>query len=159
GRVRLEFAVPSRGLIGFRSRFLTDTRGTGIANALFNGWAPWHGAIHSRANGALGADREGTATPYAGVPLHESGTPFIAPGINVYEGMVVGEYSRDNDLNVNICREKKLTNIRAAGRDENILITPHREMGLEDAIEWIADDELVEVTPQSIRLRKKVLKQ
>ncbi len=159
GRVRLEFSVPSRGLIGFRSRFLTDTRGTGIANALFNGWAPWHGAIHSRANGAMVADREGMATPYAVFHLQERGTLFIAPGTNVYEGMVVGEYSRDNDLNVNICREKKLTNIRAAGRDENILITPHREMGLEDAIEWIADDELVEVTPQTIRLRKKVLRQ
>jgi GTP-binding protein len=159
GRVRLEFAVPSRGLIGFRSRFLTDTRGTGIANALFNGWAPWHGAIHSRANGAMVADREGMTTPYAVFHLQERGTLFIAPGTNVYEGMVVGEYSRDNDLNVNICREKKLTNIRAAGRDENILITPHREMGLEDAIEWIADDELVEVTPKTIRLRKKVLRQ
>ncbi len=158
-RVRLEFSVPSRGLIGFRSRFLTDTRGTGIANALFNGWAPWHGAIHSRANGAMVADREGMATPYAVFHLQERGTLFIAPGTNVYEGMIVGEYSRDNDLNVNVCREKKLTNIRAAGRDENILITPHREIGLEDAIEWIADDELVEVTPQSIRLRKKVLRQ
>ena len=159
GRVRLEFSVPSRGLIGFRSRFLTDTRGTGIANALFNGWAPWHGGIHSRANGAMVADREGMTTPYAVFHLQERGTLFIAPGTNVYEGMVVGEYSRDNDLNVNICREKKLTNIRAAGRDENILITPHREMGLEDAIEWIADDELVEVTPKTIRLRKKVLRQ
>ncbi|HEY6197448.1 MAG TPA: translational GTPase TypA [Candidatus Binatia bacterium] len=159
GRVRLEFSVPSRGLIGFRSRFLTDTRGTGIANALFNGWAPWHGAIHSRANGAMVADREGMTTPYAVFHLQERGALFIAPGTNVYEGMVVGEYSRDNDLNVNICREKKLTNIRAAGRDENILITPHREMGLEDAIEWIADDELVEVTPKTIRLRKKILRQ
>ena len=159
GRVRLEFSVPSRGLIGFRSRFLTDTRGMGIMNALFNGWAPWHGPIQSRTNGAMVADREGMTTPYAVFHLQERGTLFAAPGIRVYEGMVVGEYSRDNDLNVNICREKKLTNIRAAGRDENILITPHREMGLEEGIEWIADDELVEVTPQSIRLRKKVLKQ
>jgi GTP-binding protein len=159
GRVRLEFSVPSRGLIGFRSRFLTDTRGTGIANALFNGWAPWHGPIQSRSNGAMVADREGTTTPYAVFHLQERGALFIAPGTRVYEGMVVGEYSRDNDLNVNIIREKKLTNIRAAGRDENILITPHREMGLEEGIEWIADDELVEVTPQSIRLRKKILRQ
>ena len=159
GRVRLEFSVPSRGLIGFRSRFLTDTRGTGIMNALFNGWAPWHGPIQGRSNGAMVADREGMTTPYAVFHLQERGTLFIAPGTRVYEGMVVGEYSRDNDLNVNICREKKLTNIRAAGRDENILITPHREMGLEEGIEWIGDDELVEVTPQSIRLRKKVLKQ
>jgi GTP-binding protein len=158
-RVRLEFSVPSRGLIGFRSRFLTDTRGTGIMNALFDGWAPWHGAVQARTNGAMVADREGIATPYAVFHLQERGTIFIQPGARVYEGMVVGEYSRDVDLNVNICREKKLTNIRAAGRDENIIISPHREMGLEEGIEWIADDELVEVTPQSIRLRKKILKQ
>ena len=158
-RVRLEFNVPSRGLIGFRSRFLTDTRGTGIMNALFDGWSPWHGAIQSRSNGAMVADREGPSTPYAIFHLQERGVIFIAPGARVYEGMVVGEYSRDVDLNVNICREKKLTNIRAAGRDENIIITPHREMGLEEGIEWIADEELVEVTPQSIRLRKKALKQ
>src|SRR5918992_220572 len=158
-RVRLEFAVPSRGLIGFRSRFLTDTRGTGIMNALFNGWAAWHGSIQSRTNGAMVADREGPTTPYAVFHLQERGVLFIAPGTKVYEGMIVGEYSRDNDLNVNICREKKLTNIRAAGRDENIIISPNREMGLEEGIEWIADDELVEVTPASCRLRKKVLKQ
>ena len=158
-RVRLEFSVPSRGLIGFRSRFLTDTRGTGIMNALFDGWGPWHGAIQSRSNGAMVSDREGQTTPYAVFHLQERGVIFIPPGSRVYEGMVVGEYSRDVDLNVNICREKKLTNIRAAGRDENIIITPHREMGLEEGIEWIADDELVEVTPQSVRLRKKILRQ
>ena len=158
-RVRLEFSVPSRGLIGFRSRFLTDTRGTGIMNALFDGWGPWHGAIQSRSNGAMVSDREGQVTPYAVFHLQERGVIFIPPGSRVYEGMVVGEYSRDVDLNVNICREKKLTNIRAAGRDENIIITPHREMGLEEGIEWIADDELVEVTPQSVRLRKKILRQ
>jgi GTP-binding protein len=158
-RVRLEFSVPSRGLIGFRSRFLTDTRGTGIMNALFDGWAPWHGVIQARSNGAMVADREGTATPYAVFHLQERGIIFIPPGARVYEGMVVGEYSRDVDLNVNIVREKKLTNIRAAGRDENIIITPHREMGLEEGLEWIAEDELVEVTPQSVRLRKKILKQ
>ncbi|HEX2227480.1 MAG TPA: translational GTPase TypA [Candidatus Binatia bacterium] len=158
-RVRLEFSVPSRGLIGFRSRFLTDTRGTGIMNALFDGWAPWHGAIQARSNGAMVSDREGTATPYAVFHLQERGAIFIPPGARVYEGMVIGEYSRDVDLNVNICREKKLTNIRAAGRDENIIISPHREMGLEEGLDWIAEDELVEVTPQSIRLRKKILKQ
>jgi GTP-binding protein len=158
-RVRLEFTVPSRGLIGFRSRFLTDTRGTGIMNALFDGWAPWHGAIQARSNGAMVSDREGTATPYAVFHLQERGVIFIPPGARVYEGMVIGEYSRDVDLNVNICREKKLTNIRAAGRDENIIISPHREMGLEEGLDWIAGDELVEVTPQSVRLRKKVLKQ
>jgi GTP-binding protein len=158
-RVRLEFNVPSRGLIGFRSRFLTDTRGTGIMNALFDGWAPWHGAIPTRSNGAMVSDREGTTTPYAVFHLQERGVIFLPPGARVYEGMIVGEYSRDVDLNVNICREKKLTNIRAAGRDENIIISPHREMGLEEGLDWIDDDELVEVTPQSIRLRKKVLKQ
>ena len=158
-RVRLEFHVPSRGLIGFRSRFLTDTRGTGIMNALFDGWAPWHGNIQSRTNGAMVSDREGQSTPYAVFHLQERGIIFIPPGARVYEGMVIGEYSRDVDLNVNITREKKLTNIRAAGRDENIIITPHREMGLEEGIEWIADDELVEVTPQSVRLRKKILRQ
>ena len=158
-RVRLEFNVPSRGLIGFRSRFLTDTRGTGIMNALFDGWAPWHGNIQARTNGAMVSDREGQSTPYAVFHLQERGIIFIPPVARVYEGMVVGEYSRNVDLNVNITREKKLTNIRAAGRDENIIITPHREMGLEEGIEWIADDELVEVTPQSVRLRKKILKQ
>ena len=158
GRVRLEFAVPSRGLIGFRSRFLTETRGTGIMNALFNGWAPWHGDIQSRTNGAMVADREGVATPYAVFHMQERGMLFVPPGTRVYEGMVIGEYSRDSNLNVNICREKKLTNIRAAGRDENVIITPHRVMGLEAGIEWIGDEELVEVTPQSIRVRKRMLR-
>jgi GTP-binding protein len=157
GRARIEFRVPSRGLIGLRSRFLTETRGTGIMNALFEGWMPWAGPIKARVNGAMVADREGMATPYSVFHLQERGAMFIAPGTRVYEGMVVGEYSRDVDLNVNIVREKKLTNIRAAGRDENVVITPHRDMGLEAALEWLADDELVEVTPQSIRLRKKVL--
>jgi GTP-binding protein len=159
GRVRLEFAVPSRGLIGFRSHFLTDTRGTGIINALFDGYAPWLGPIKGRTNGAMIADREGVATPYAIFHLQERGAMFIPPGSHVYEGMIVGEYSRDTDLDVNICREKKLTNIRAAGRDEAVRITPNRDMGLENGIEWVGDDELVEVTPQSIRLRKKVLPQ
>jgi GTP-binding protein len=151
--------VPSRGLIGFRSRFLTETRGTGIMNALFNGWAPWHGPIEARTNGAMVADREGVATPYAIFHMQERGILFIPPGMRVYEGMVVGEYSRSSELNVNVCREKKLTNIRAAGRDENVVITPHRELGLEDCIEWIADEELVEITPKSIRLRKRILRQ
>jgi len=157
GRAHMEFRVPSRGLIGLRSRFLTETRGTGIMNALFDGWMPWAGAIKARVNGAMVADREGVATPYSVFHLQERGAMFIAPAIRVYEGMVIGEYSRDVDLNVNIVREKKLTNIRAAGRDENVVITPHREMGLEAGLEWISDDELVEVTPQSIRLRKRIL--
>jgi len=159
GRVRLEFAVPSRGLIGFRSHFLTDTRGTGIINALFDGYAPWQGPIQARTNGAMVSDREGAATGYAIFHLQERGAIFIPPGARVYEGMVVGEYSRESDLDVNICREKKLTNIRAAGHDEAIRITPHREMELEDGIEWIGDDELVEVTPKAVRLRKRVLRQ
>ncbi len=159
GRVRLEFSVPSRGLIGFRSHFLTDTRGTGIINALFNGYAPWHGAIQSRVNGALVSDREGVAVPYALFHLQERGLLFLPPSTPVYEGMVVGEYSRNRDLDVNACREKKLTNMRASGRDENIQLSPPRLMGLEDGLEWISDEELVEVTPKNIRLRKKVLQQ
>lgn len=159
GRVRLEFSVPSRGLIGFRSHFLTDTRGTGIINALFNGYAPWQGSIQSRVNGALVSDREGVAVPYALFHLQERGILFLPPGTPVYEGMVVGEYSRNRDLDVNACREKKLTNMRASGRDENIQLSPPRLMGLEDGLEWISDEELVEVTPKNIRLRKKVLQQ
>ncbi|NOT53195.1 MAG: translational GTPase TypA [Deltaproteobacteria bacterium] len=159
GRVRLEFSVPSRGLIGFRSHFLTDTRGTGIINALFNGYEPWHGAIQSRVNGALVSDREGVAVPYALFHLQERGILFLPPSTPVYEGMVVGEYSRNRDLDVNACREKKLTNMRASGRDENIQLSPPRLMGLEDGLEWISDEELVEVTPKNIRLRKKVLQQ
>lgn len=159
GRVRLEFSVPSRGLIGFRSHFLTDTRGTGIINALFNGYAPWQGNIQSRVNGALVSDREGVAVPYALFHLQERGILFVPPSTPVYEGMVVGEYSRNRDLDVNACREKKLTNMRASGRDENIQLSPPRLMGLEDGLEWISDEELVEVTPKNIRLRKKVLQQ
>jgi GTP-binding protein len=158
GRVRLEFRVPSRGLIGFRSRFLTETRGTGIMNPLFDGWDAWQGPIEARSNGAMVSDREGVATPYAVFHMQERGALFIAPGTRVYEGMVIGEYSRASELDVNICREKKLTNVRASGRDENVIITPHRQMGLEDCIEWIGEDELVEVTPKSVRLRKRVLK-
>jgi GTP-binding protein len=159
GRVRIEYAVPSRGLIGFRSHFLTDTRGTGTINALFNGWAPWHGAIPARTNGAMVSDREGVATPYAIFHLQERGVIFIPPGTGVYEGMVVGEYSRDVDLDVNVCREKKLTNMRASGHDEAVRLVPPRTMDLEDALEWIDEDELVEVTPDTIRCRKKELRQ
>jgi GTP-binding protein len=157
GRVRLEFSVPSRGLIGFRSQFLTDTRGTGIINAIFDGYGRWAGEIQRRSNGAMVADREGVATPYAMFHLQERGTMFVPPGTRVYEGMVIGEYSRSGDLDVNVCREKKLTNIRAAGHDEAIRLTPNRQVGLEDALDWISDEELVEVTPDSIRLRKRVL--
>jgi GTP-binding protein len=159
GRVQLEFSVPSRGLIGFRSHFLTETHGTGIMNALFNGYAPWRGAIPSRINGALVADREGPATPYSLFHLQERGVFFIPAGTRVYEGMVIGENSRGKDLDVNVCREKKLTNVRASGRDDAVRLTPYTEMDLEDSLEWVADDELVEVTPVSIRLRKKILTQ
>src|ERR671919_2828581 len=157
GRVRMEFRIPARGLIGFRSQFLTDTRGTGIMNHLFAGWEPWHGAIASRQNGALVADRAGVATAYAIYNLQERGEIFIDPGTNVYEGMIIGENARPNDMDVNVTKEKKQTNIRASTADEAIRLIPPRRLGLEQAIEFINDDELVEVTPSSIRLRKKVL--
>jgi GTP-binding protein len=157
GRVRLEFRVPTRGLIGFRSQFLTDTRGTGIMNHLFAGWEPWHGPIPSRPTGALAADRPGPATAYAISNLQERGEIFIDPVTEVYEGMIVGENSRPNDLDVNITKEKKLTNMRASTADDAIRLIPPRKLGLEQCIEWINDDELVEVTPKSLRLRKRVL--
>jgi GTP-binding protein len=157
GRVRLEFRIPARGLIGFRSMLLTDTRGTGIMNHLFAGWEPWHGPIPSRLTGALVADRPGVATAYAISNLQERGVMFIEPQTTVYEGMIVGENSRQNDMDVNITKEKKQTNMRASSADEAIRLVPPHLMGLEQAIEFINDDELVEVTPKSIRLRKKIL--
>jgi GTP-binding protein len=158
GRVRLEYDIPSRGLIGFRSQFLTDTRGTGIMNTLFNGFAPWGGPIQSRINGAMVSDREGVAAGYALFHLQERGRLFIGPGDPVYEGMIVGEYSRETNLPVNVCREKKLTNIRAAGHDEAVRLSPPRLMTLDTALEWIDEEELVELTPRSVRLRNRVLK-
>jgi GTP-binding protein len=157
GRVRLEYRIPSRGLIGFRSEFLTDTRGTGVLNTLFDGWAPHLGPIPKRPNGGLVSDRLGRTTPYAIFNLQPRGIMFIGANTDVYEGMLVGMNNRENDLEVNICREKKLTNIRAAGKDENVILTPPKVMSLEQAIEFIDDDELVEVTPKSLRLRKKIL--
>ncbi len=157
GRVRLEFIVPSRGLIGYRSEFKTDTRGEGLLNTIFEGWEEWQGDIKTRQNGALIADRTGVATPYAIFGLQDRGVFFISPGTQVYEGMVVGEHSRENDLDVNVTREKKLTNMRASGSDENIKIIPAKVMDFERAMEWIADDELIEVTPDAIRIRKKIL--
>ncbi len=157
GRVRLEFRIPTRGLIGLRSQFLTDTRGTGIMNHVFAGWEPWHGPIPARATGALVADRPGTATAYAIYNLQERGEIFIAPGAAVYEGMIIGENARSNDMDVNVTKEKKQTNMRASTADEAIRLVPPRVLGLEQAIEFIKDDELVEVTPSTIRLRKKVL--
>jgi GTP-binding protein len=157
GRVRLEFRIPTRGLIGFRSQFLTDTKGTGIMNHLFAGWEPWHGAIPARPTGALVADRTGVATPYAIWNLQERGEILIEPGVQVYEGMVIGENARQNDMDVNVTKEKKQTNMRASTADEAIRIIPPRKLSLEQAIEFINDDELVEVTPKSIRLRKRIL--
>jgi len=157
GRVRLEFIVPSRGLIGYRSEFKTDTRGEGLINTIFEGWEEWQGEIKTRQNGALIADRKGVATPYAIFGLQDRGVFFIEPGTEVYEGMIVGEHSRDNDLDVNVTREKKLTNMRASGSDENIKIIPAKKMDFERAMEWINEDELIEVTPDAIRIRKKIL--
>ena len=157
GRVRMEFTVPSRGLIGLRSEMLTDTRGTVVMNSLFEGYTEWQGEIPHRVTGALVADRPGSTTAYALWGLQERGELFVGPGVEVYEGMVVGENARDNDLDVNIVREKKLTNMRSSTADEAIRLVPFKNLNLEQAIEFIADDELVEVTPKSLRLRKKVL--
>ena len=157
GRVRLEFRIPARGLIGFRSQFLTDTKGTGIMNHLFAGWEQWHGAIQARTTGALVADRSGAATAYAIFNLQERGEIFIEAGTGVYEGMIIGENSRQSDIDVNVTKEKKQTNMRASTADEAIRLIPPRLLSLEQAIEFINDDELVEVTPKSIRLRKRTL--
>jgi GTP-binding protein len=157
GRVRLQFRVPSRGLIGIRSEILADTRGTAVLNALFDGYDDWQGSVPKRLTGALVADRRGRATAYALYNLEDRGEHFIGPGTDVYEGMIVGENARQADLDVNVTREKKLTNMRASTADVAIRLTPHRELNLEQAIEFIRSDELVEVTPRSIRLRKKIL--
>ncbi|MCC6164647.1 MAG: translational GTPase TypA [Acidobacteria bacterium] len=157
GRVRLEFRVPARGLIGLRSQFLTDTKGTGIMNHIFAGWEPWAGPIPARPTGALVADRTGVATAFAISNLQDRGEIFIDPAAEVYEGMLIGENSRNNDLDVNVTKEKKQTNMRASTADEAIRIIPPRKLGLEVAIEFINDDELVEITPKAIRLRKKIL--
>ena len=157
GRIRLEFRIPTRGLIGFRSQFLTDTRGTGIMNHLFAGWKPWHGPIAGRPTGALVADRSGRATPYAMYNLQARGELFIEPTTEVYEGMVIGENARSEDMDVNITKEKKLTNMRASTADEAIRLIPPRKFNLEQAIEFIGEDELVEVTPLSLRIRKREL--
>jgi GTP-binding protein len=158
GRVRLEYDVPARGLIGFRGRFLENTRGAGLMHSIFNGYAPWAGPIMSRPNGAMISDREGAASGYAIFHLQERGRFFIGAGEPVYEGMIVGEYSREINLPVNVCREKKLTNIRAAGHDEAIRLSSPRTMTLDTALEWIDEEELVEVTPKSVRMRNRVLK-
>ena len=157
GRVRMEFEVPSRGLIGFRSEFLTDTKGTGLLNTLFLRWDEWSGEITNRLTGALVADRAGMSKSYALYNLQERGELFIKPGTEVYEGMIVGENARDVDLDVNVTKEKKLTNMRASTADEAIRLVPFRELSLKQALEFINEDELIEITPQHIHLRKKVL--
>jgi GTP-binding protein len=157
GRVRMEFRIPSRGLIGLRGQLMTETRGTALLNSLFDGWTDYAGEMASRPTGALVADRPGESTAFALWNLQERGELFLGPGIEVYEGMIVGENSRDADMDVNITKEKKQTNMRASSADEAIRLVPHRVLTLEAAIEFIADDEFVEVTPKSIRLRKKVL--
>jgi GTP-binding protein len=157
GRVRMDFEVPSRGLIGFRSEFLTDTKGTGLFNSMFLRWGPWMGDITNRLTGALVADRSGATTSYALYNLQERGELFVRPGTEVYEGMIIGENARNVDLDVNVTKEKKQTNMRASTADEAIRLVPFRDLSLEQALEFINDDELVEVTPKSIRLRKKAL--
>ena len=157
GRTRLEFRIPARGLIGFRSQLLAETRGTGIMHHRFLGWEAWHGDIPARATGALVSDRTGPATAYAISAMQERGEIFIDPTTEVYEGMIIGENSRTNDLDVNICREKKQTNMRASSADEAVRIIPPRRLNLEQSLEFISDDELVEITPKSLRLRKRVL--
>jgi GTP-binding protein len=158
GRVRLEFEAPSRGLIGFRSEFLTETKGTGLLNTLFLRWGEWQGALRSRSTGSLVADRMGETTTYALYNLQERGTLFIRPGTRVYEGMIIGENARSVDLDVNAVKEKKLTNMRASTAEEAMRLVPAKELSLEQALEFIADDELVEVTPATIRLRKRTLR-
>ncbi len=157
GRVRIEFRIPSRGLIGFRTQFLTDTRGTGLLNHLFDGYEPWHGHLSKRQTGALVSDRKGKSTTYALFHLQPRGTLFIKENILVYEGMVIGENSRENDLDVNVTKEKKLTNMRASGSDDSLQLIPPKLLTLEQSLEFIKEDEFVEVTPQSIRMRKKIL--
>ncbi|MBV1795966.1 translational GTPase TypA [Siccirubricoccus sp. G192] len=157
GKQRLTFLIPSRGLIGYHGEFLTDTRGTGLMNRIFAGYQPWAGVIEGRRNGSLISNSDGEAIQYALFYLQERGTLFVDPGQKVYVGMILGEHSRDNDLDVNPIKEKKLTNIRAAGKDEALLLTPPRRMSLEQAIAYIEEDELVEVTPSAVRIRKRYL--
>ena len=154
GWARMEYLVPARGLIGFRTEFLTETRGAGIMHHVFERYEPWHGELRTRPSGSLVADRRGPTTAFALSNLQERGTLFVAPGVDVYEGMVVGENARSEDMDVNACKEKKLTNMRASSSDELVRLIPPRPLSLEQALEFIRDDECVEVTPQSIRLRK-----
>jgi GTP-binding protein len=156
-RTRLEYRIPSRGLIGFRSAFMTETRGEGLINTLFDSWQPAGPATLRRRTGSIVSDRAGRATPYAIFNLQPRGHMFIDPGTEVYEGMVIGAHNRENDLDVNVTKEKKLTNIRAAGRDENVILTPPKVHSIETAMEYIDVDELVEIVPDHLRIRKSVL--
>ncbi|HVH44218.1 MAG TPA: translational GTPase TypA, partial [Labilithrix sp.] len=157
GRARLEFRVPSRGLIGFRGEFLTSTRGTGLLTTVFDGWEPWGGVMAKRQLGAIVSDRAGVATPYAMNHLQARGEFFISPGVEVYEGMIVGEHNRPSDADVNFVKEKKQTNVRNHGKDENVMLAVPRTLSIETAMEWIDADELVEVTPDAVRVRKQIL--
>jgi GTP-binding protein len=157
GRARIEFRVPSRGMIGLRGEILTATRGTALLNSLFDGWEPWGGPMMKRATGAIVSDRGGVATPYALHHLQPRGSFFLGPGAMVYEGMIVGEHNRPNDADVNVIKEKKLSNVRNHGKDENVLLAPPRLLNIETAMEWIDADELVEVTPDAVRVRKGIL--
>jgi GTP-binding protein len=157
GKIRITFLAPSRGLIGYQGEFLTDTRGTGLMSRLFHGYAPWKGPIEGRRNGVLVSNADGAAVAYALWNLEDRGPMFITPGTAVYQGMIIGEHTRDNDLEVNPLKAKQLTNIRTTSKDEAIRLTPPRILTLEQAIAYIQDEELVEVTPRSIRLRKRLL--
>jgi GTP-binding protein len=157
GWVRLEYLVPARGLIGFRTEFLTETRGTGLLHHVFEGYEPWFGELRTRATGSMVADRTGAATGYALLNLQERGTMFVAPGTEVYEGMIVGECARADDMDVNPTKEKKLTNMRSSTGEELVRLTPHRVLSLEQALEFCREDECVEVTPATVRLRKVAL--
>jgi GTP-binding protein len=157
GKTRITFIAPSRGLIGYQSQFLTDTRGMGVLNRLYREYGPYKGEMTGRRNGALIATELGTAVPYAIFNLQDRGTMFVSPGDDVYQGMVVGENSRDNDLDINISKTKQLTNVRASGKDEATILVPPRRMSLEEMMSYINEDELVEVTPKTLRLRKRWL--
>src|SRR5213082_1441728 len=154
GWARMDYLVPARGLIGFRTEFLTETRGTGILHHVFEGWEPWHGELRTRPTGALVSDRRGPTTAFAIINLQERGSLFVSPGIEVYEGMIVGENARAEDLDVNPTKEKKLTNIRSSTAEELVRLIPARQLSLEQALEFIREDECVEVTPSTVRLRK-----
>jgi len=157
GRTRIEFSIPTRGLLGYRSTFLTDTKGEGLMSSYFEGWEPSRGNFLSRVNGSLIADRNGKTTEYALSGLEERGRLFVAAGEEVYEGMIIGEHNRDSNLDVNAVREKKLTNMRASGSDDSTKLSPITKLGLETALDWVEDDDWIEITPKNIRIRKRIL--